>query len=75
MTCNIYTFCQQDYGFYSAENISLISHTHLARSIFRSEYQVRSPSADNTSLSIIIIQATFPVLFLVCFSCRGCFNS
>ena len=75
MTCNIYTFCQQDYGFYSAENISLISHTHLARSIFRSEYQVRNPSADNTSLSISIIQATFSVLFLVCFSCRGCFNS
>ena len=61
--------------FFSAENISLIHHTHLACSIFRSEYQLRSPSADNTSLSISIIQATFSVLFLVCFSCRGCFNS
>ena len=62
MTCNIYTFCQQDYGFYSAENISLISHTHLARSIFRSEYQVRSPSAENTS-TFIILPVTFSVLF------------
>ena len=50
MTRNIYTFCQQDYDFYSAENISLISHTHLARSLFRSESQLRSLSADKPAL-------------------------
>ena len=73
MTCNIYTFCQQDYGFYSAENISLISHTHLARSILGSESQLRSPSADKPTLPSSH-QLPFLYYFIRLF-CRGCFNS
>ena len=33
MTRNIYKFCQQDYGFYFAENTPLINHAHLTYSI------------------------------------------